>query len=171
MARLVSRHISTGKACRFEYNCCFCTASSRPCPKVIPWSLIREIYQPDQPNQGRLLIFKSRNWHKSPPVHVKAEPQQGNRIMWSILLDEPIRLDNGQVLRTLEDVRRLIASIPRDLARHEKWQTLASLVVDVGTACDADMVDLVSDRLKHALETPPFAAVRLMPRNKEHASC
>jgi hypothetical protein len=92
--------------------------------------------------------------------------------MWSILLDEPIKLDNGHVLRTLEDVRRLIASIPRDVARHEKWQTLASLVVDVGTACDADMADLVSDQLKHALETPPYAAVRLMrSRKREDAPC
>jgi hypothetical protein len=83
--------------------------------------------------------------------------------MWSILLEDPIKLDNGQVVRTLEDVRLLLISIPSDLARHEKWQTLAALLVDVATSGHVDMVDLVSDQLKHALETPPHAGVRLMP--------
>jgi hypothetical protein len=83
---------------------------------------------------------------------------------WNISLYEPIRLDSGQELRTLEDVRQLFVSIPKDLARHAKWQTLASLVVEIAGSGDVGMVDCVSDQLKHALETPPYASVRLMPR-------
>jgi hypothetical protein len=86
--------------------------------------------------------------------------------VWSILLEQPIKLDNGQVLRTLEDIRLLLIAIPTDLARHEKWQTLAALLVDVAISGHVDMVDLVSDQLKHALETPPYAGVRLMPEPK-----
>ena len=83
--------------------------------------------------------------------------------MWSILLDEPINLDNGQSLRTLEDIRLFLISMPSDLARHEKWQALAGLLVDVATSGDSLMVDLMSDQLRHALETPPYAGLRLVP--------
>jgi hypothetical protein len=89
--------------------------------------------------------------------------------MWSIILEQPIKLDNGQILRTLEDVRLLLISIPSDLARLEKWQTLAALLVDVAISGHVDVVDLVSDQLRHALETPPYAGVRVMPEPKAPA--
>jgi hypothetical protein len=88
--------------------------------------------------------------------------------MWNIFLEKPIRLSNGQELRTLEDVRVLLISIPSDLAHHEKWQTLAALLVDVATSDDVDMTDCVSDQLRHALETPPFAAVRVDGSYEKH---
>jgi hypothetical protein len=82
--------------------------------------------------------------------------------MWSILLAEPITLESGQVLRTLEDVRLFLISIPYDLTRHEKWQALSALLVDAAVSGDAQTVYLVSEQLKQAIETPPFAPVRLM---------
>jgi hypothetical protein len=82
--------------------------------------------------------------------------------MWSILLAEPIMLESGEVLRTLEDARLFLVSIPSDIARHEKWQTLSALLVDAAMSGEAEMVQVVTDRLKQAIETPPFAPVRLM---------
>jgi len=83
--------------------------------------------------------------------------------MWSLLLSKPIKLDNGQVLRTLEDVRQLVISIPSDLARQEKWMCLAELVVGVALEDDQELVEAVCAQLRHCLETPPYGPVRLMP--------
>jgi hypothetical protein len=83
--------------------------------------------------------------------------------MWSILLAEPITLESGQVLRTHEDVRLFLISMPYDLARHEKWQALSALQVDAAACGEAQTIYLVSEELRQAIETPPFALVRLMP--------
>jgi hypothetical protein len=88
---------------------------------------------------------------------------KGAKAVWSLLLSKPIKLDNGQVLRTLEDVRQLVISIPPDLARHEKWLCLAELMVGVAVEDDQELVEAVSAQLRHCLETPPYASVRLMP--------
>jgi len=86
--------------------------------------------------------------------------------MWSIVLAEPIRLENGQVLRTLEDVRLFLIAIPSDLARHSKWQALFVLLIDAAALGEPELVDLVSENLMIAIETPPYAPVRLMPVRK-----
>jgi hypothetical protein len=83
--------------------------------------------------------------------------------MWSLPLGRPITLDNGQVLWTLEDVRQLVVSIPSDLVRHEKWQCLAQMVMGVALEGDVELVGPISAQLRHCLETPPYAQVRLMP--------
>jgi hypothetical protein len=88
---------------------------------------------------------------------------KGAKAVWSLLLSKPIKLDNGQVLRTLEDVRQIVISIPSDLARHEKWLCLAELMVGVAVEDDQELVEAVSAQLRHCLETPPYAPVRLMP--------
>jgi hypothetical protein len=82
--------------------------------------------------------------------------------MWSLPLGRPITLDNGKVLRTLEDVRELVVSIPSDLVRHEKWRCLAQMIMDVAQGGDAELVGPISAQLRHCLETPPHASVRLM---------
>jgi hypothetical protein len=82
--------------------------------------------------------------------------------MWSHPLGGPITLDNGQVLRTLEDVRRLVVSIPSDLVRHEKWQCLAQMIMGVALEGDVELVGPITTQLQHCLETPPYASVRLM---------
>jgi hypothetical protein len=84
--------------------------------------------------------------------------------MWSHPLGGPITLDNGQVLRTLEDVRRLVVSIPSDLVRHEKWQCLAQMIMGVALEGDVELVGPITTQLQHCLETPPYASVRLMPK-------
>jgi hypothetical protein len=87
--------------------------------------------------------------------------------MRSFPLGRPITLDDGKVLRTLEDVRELLVSIPSDLVRHEKWQCLARMVMDAALEGDVELVGPISAQLRHCLETPPYASVRLMPE----ASC
>jgi hypothetical protein len=83
--------------------------------------------------------------------------------MWSLLLSKPIKLDNGHVLRTLEDVRQFIISIPSDLVRDEKWLCLTELLVGVALEDDQELVEAVCAQLRHCLETPPYGSVRLMP--------
>jgi hypothetical protein len=94
--------------------------------------------------------------------------------MRSLPLGRPITLDNGKVLRTLEDVRELVVSIPSDLVRHEKWQCLAQMIMDVALGGDVELVGPISAQLRHCLETRPYASVRLMPeppyRNPSGAS-
>jgi hypothetical protein len=84
--------------------------------------------------------------------------------MWSLPLGSSITLDNGQVLRTLEDVRQLVVSIPSDLVRHEKWQCLAQMIMGVALEGDVELIGPISAQLRHCLETPPYASVRLMPQ-------
>ena len=83
--------------------------------------------------------------------------------MWSLPLGRPITLDNGQVLWTLEDVRQLLVSIPPDLVGHEKWQCLAQMIMGVALEGDVELVGPICAQLRHCLETPPHASVRLMP--------
>jgi hypothetical protein len=85
--------------------------------------------------------------------------------MWSLPLGRSITLDNGQVLRTLEDVRQLLVSIPSDLVRHEKWQCLAQMIMGVALEGDVELVGPISAQQRHCLETPPYASVRLMPES------
>jgi hypothetical protein len=82
--------------------------------------------------------------------------------MRSLPLGRPIALDNGEVLRTLEDVRDLVVSIPSDLVRHEKWQCLAQMIMDVAQG-DDELVGPITAQLRRCLETPPYASVRLIP--------
>ena len=89
--------------------------------------------------------------------------------MWNISFREPIGLDNGQVLRTLEDVRLLVVSIPSDIRRQEKWQRVCDLLIQVATSGAVDLLPYVPKKLEHALETPPYAKVRLMPKPTRRA--
>jgi len=86
--------------------------------------------------------------------------------MWSRVLVEPIRLDNGEVLRTLNDVRLFLTSIPRDLARHDKWRDLAFVLAEAAMSGTPEMVDTVTALIKLAIETPPYAPVRLVAEEK-----
>jgi hypothetical protein len=86
--------------------------------------------------------------------------------MWSILLVEPVKLENGEVLRTLEDVHYFLCSLPTNLARHDKWQTLAFVLHDAAMTGSPEQVEEVSAHLKRAMETPPYAPVRLMAEPK-----
>jgi hypothetical protein len=85
--------------------------------------------------------------------------------MWSTRLREPIKLENGQVLNTLEDVRQYIAAIPSDLARHEKWHNLSALLIEVVMG-EIELIGVLGELLKRAIETPPFGPVRLTPELK-----
>jgi hypothetical protein len=86
--------------------------------------------------------------------------------MWSILLVEPIKLKNGEVLRTLEDAHYFLSSLPSNLVRHEKWQTLAAVVHDAAMTGSPELVEQAGEHLKRAMETPPYAPVRLMAEPK-----
>jgi hypothetical protein len=81
--------------------------------------------------------------------------------MWSTRLTEPIKLENGKVLNTLDDVRQYIAAIPIDLVRHEKWQDMSTLLIDVAMG-EIELISVLCDLLKRAIETPPYGPVRLM---------
>jgi hypothetical protein len=83
--------------------------------------------------------------------------------MWSLV--EPVKLENGEVLRTLEDVDYFLSSLPTNLARHYKWQTLAAVVHDAMTG-SPELVEEANEHLKRAMETPPYAPLRLMAEPK-----
>ena len=86
--------------------------------------------------------------------------------MWSIDLVEPVKLENGEILRTLEDVHYFLSSLPTNLARHDKWQTLAVVVHDAAMTGSPLLVEEASEHLKRVMDTPPYAPVRLMAEPK-----
>jgi NAD(P)-dependent dehydrogenase (short-subunit alcohol dehydrogenase family) len=95
-----------------------------------------------------------------------AAANYGDRAMWSIALVEPVKLENGEVLRTLEDVHYFLASLPTKLARHDKWQTLDVVVHNAAMTGSPLLVEEASEQLKRAMETPPYTPMRLMAERR-----
>jgi hypothetical protein len=65
--------------------------------------------------------------------------------MWYRRLDEPVVLDNGEVLRTLRDARRFIAAVPEQDRENPKWRTLALLLSGARTGRADVMPSLLSN--------------------------
>jgi hypothetical protein len=81
--------------------------------------------------------------------------------MWKSRLRRPLHLSDGRSLRTLDDARAFIASLPERDSRHDKWQGLRSLLFSAAQSNNAAMVAIVTDRLAEALRSPPFTVARL----------
>jgi len=47
---------------------------------------------------------------------------------WTLLLDKPVTLPDGRVLRTLGDIAKYAAALPEDVGKQSKWQFAAGLI-------------------------------------------
>lgn len=91
--------------------------------------------------------------------------------MWNISLKEPIGLDSGQELKTLEDVRSLMNSLPGDLKQHKEWQLLDRLLTHAAASGDSERAEIVSQLVMNTLQSPPFTdgdgkPIRAQPKGK-----
>jgi hypothetical protein len=59
-----------------------------------------------------------------------------------------------------------LSSLPTNLARHDKWQTLAAIMHDAAMIGSPELVEQASEHLKRAMEMPPYAPVRFMAEPK-----
>ena len=66
-----------------------------------------------------------------------------------------------RVLRTLDDARAFVFSLPERDARHGKWQRISVLLVSAAQSDNASLVSIVTDRLADALRLPPFTVARV----------
>jgi hypothetical protein len=48
--------------------------------------------------------------------------------MWKARLQRPIRLDDGRVVKTLADARKVLLELPKGDWRRPQWQSLARLL-------------------------------------------
>jgi hypothetical protein len=77
--------------------------------------------------------------------------------MWHARLNKPIRLTDGRVLRTLNDVLELLVELPEATRLAPHWQRLAEVLLSA--AQTGGLIDVATDQLKEAMRRPPFDGV------------
>jgi len=81
--------------------------------------------------------------------------------MWNRRLTEPVVFDNGEVLRSLRDVRKFILALPEEHRQQPKWRTLADCLLNAARTGRADVVAIATEQLRHSLITAPLPPQRL----------
>jgi len=84
-----------------------------------------------------------------------------HNLMWTQRLTQPIQLENGTVLLTLRDARKLILSLPEQMQHYAKWQRLAGSLLSAAERGGADIIAIATEQLRQALHTPPYPPVKL----------
>lgn len=71
--------------------------------------------------------------------------------MWKTHLARPIRLDDGRIVRTLDDARDVILELPKKVQTLPQWQSLAGLMLAASHSRNRDLLMLANTRLEEML--------------------
>jgi hypothetical protein len=95
---------------------------------------------------------------------------------WNSRLRRPLRLTDGRTLKTLDDARAFIGSLPEREQQYDRWISLSALLLSAAQSDNPAMVAIVTNKLSDAL---PLASLRLLvwmrPKNvrqhHQHQAC
>src|SRR6516165_3381417 len=80
---------------------------------------------------------------------------------WSSRLHHRIRLADGRVLRSLNDVRAMVLALPGEDQCLVKWQRLADLLMHAAHANNLALTAVLTAQVEETLRRPPFTTARL----------
>jgi hypothetical protein len=81
--------------------------------------------------------------------------------MWNSRLRRPLCLTDGRTLKTLDDARVFIGSLPEREQQYDKWISLSALLLSAAQSDNPAMVAIVTNKLSDALRLAPFTVARL----------
>jgi hypothetical protein len=82
-------------------------------------------------------------------------------VMWNSRLRRPLHLTDGRVLKTLEDARAFIGSLPERDRQYDRWISLSALLLSAAQSDNPAMVAIVTNKLSDALRSAPHTVTRL----------
>ena len=82
-------------------------------------------------------------------------------VMWNSRLRRPLHLTDGRVLKTLEDARAFIGSLPERDRQYDRWISLSALLLSAAQSDNPAMVAIVTNKLSDALRLAPHTVTRL----------
>jgi hypothetical protein len=81
--------------------------------------------------------------------------------MWNSRLRRPLHLSDGRTLKTLDDARAFVGSLPERERQYDKWISLSALLLSAAQSDNPAMVAIVTNRLSDALRLAPYTIARL----------
>jgi hypothetical protein len=86
--------------------------------------------------------------------------------MWKTRLLKPIRLEDGRIIRTLDDTHDVILQLPEKELRRPQWQALAGLLLSADTTRQHHLLFILTVRLETELPKLAHAAESVQPPKK-----